>query len=117
MKQIEKFLIVIMVLTVISIAGMFSSNILLAKFYGAAEYGQMALFNKLVGSVSLFFKILVNICIAIWLTINARKYKAQPGAWFVFGIFFGIMAAVLFYLIRIHDLLKSAPEVNANSTI
>jgi uncharacterized protein YqgC (DUF456 family) len=111
MKQIEKFLIVIMILTIISIAGTYLSNILLVKLYGATEYGQMLLFNKLVASIFLVFKFLVNICIAIWLFITAREYK---WAWLVLGVFFGLLAAIFFYLLRIYDLLQTKAEVDSN---
>jgi len=111
MKHIEKFLIVIMILTIISISGTYFSNILLVKLYGPSEYGQMVLFNKVVASIFLVFKFLVNICIAIWLFITAREYK---WAWLVLGIFFGLLAAIFFYLLRIYDLLRANSEVEAN---
>lgn len=113
MKQIEKFLIVIMILTIISISGTYFSNILLVKLYGTTEYGKIVLFNKLVASIFLVFKFLVNICIAIWLFITAREYK---WAWLVLGIFFGLVAAIFFYLLRIYDLLRAKSEVGGNSS-
>jgi len=114
MKKIEKFLIVIMILTVVSILGSFFSNVLLARLYGPAEFGKMAIFNKLVASTFLFFRILVHICVAIWLFVTAREHKTQPWAWFVFGIFFGLIAAVFFYLVRTYDMLRTKSEVGVN---
>ena len=111
MKHIEKFLIVIMILTIISIAGTYLSNILLARLYGVAEYGEMVLFNKGVASIFLVFKFLVNICIAIWLFITARENK---WGWLVLGIFFGLVAAIFFYLLRIYEILRASSEVEAN---
>ena len=111
MKHIEKFLIVIMILTIISISGTYFSNLLLVRLYGATEYGQMVLFNKVVASIFLVFKFLVHICIAIWLFITAREYK---WAWLVLGVFFGLVAAIFFYLLRIYDLLRANSEVEAN---
>lgn len=113
MKHIEKFLIVIMILTIISISGTYISNILLVKLYGVNEYGQMVLFNKVVASIFLVFKFLVNVCIAIWLFITAREYK---WGWLVLGFFFGLVAAIFFYLLRIYDLLRAKSEVAANSS-
>lgn len=108
MKHIEKFLIVIMLLTIVSIAGTYLSNILLARLYGATEYGQMVLFNKVVASIFLVFKFLVHICICIWLFVTARENK---WAWLVLGFFFGILAAIFFYLLHIYDLLRASSEV------
>lgn len=111
MKHIEKFLIVIMLLTIVSIAGTYLSNVLLARLYGATEYGQMVLFNKVVASIFLVFKFLVHICICIWLYVTTRENK---WAWLVLGFFFGILAAIFFYLLRIYDLLRASSEVGDN---
>ena len=109
MKQIEKILVVILALTIISTVGAYLSSGLLVRFYGPAEYAQMSLFSKTVATIPLFFRILVNICVAAWLFVVAREHRAQPVLWFVFGIFFGLIAIVLFYLIRIYDALS--PEL------
>lgn len=111
MKHIEKFLIVIMILTIISIAGTYFSNILLVRLYGTTEYGKIVLFNKVVASIFLVFKFLVNICIAIWLFITAREHK---WAWLVLGVFFGLLAAIFFYLLRIYEMLRAKSVVEAN---
>ena len=113
MKHIEKFLIVIMILTVISISGTYFSNFLLARLYGPTEYGQMVLFNKVIASIFLVFKFLVSICIAIWLFVTAREHK---WGWLVLGFFFGILAAIFFYLLRIYDLLQTKAEVADSSS-
>ena len=112
MKEIEKFLITILILTVISIAGTLLSNVVLARLFGATEYGQMLLFNKCVASIFLGFKFLVNVCIGVWLYITARETK---WAWLVLGIFFGLLAAIFFYLFRIYELLQSKAEVRDRS--
>jgi len=113
MKHIEKFLIVIMILTIVSISGTYLSNILLVRIYGPTEYGKMALFVKVVASIFLVFKFLVHICVAIWLFVTARENK---WAWLVLGVFFGLMAAIFFYLVRIYDLLRAKSEVGGNSS-
>jgi hypothetical protein len=117
MKHIEKFLIVILILSVVSIASTFFSNALLIRFYGPGEYATIGVFSKLMISISLLFKILVHICVAIWLFTIASEHKAQPWAWFVFGVFFGLMAAILFYLVRIYETIQSRSEVGANSSV
>jgi apolipoprotein N-acyltransferase len=111
MKHIEKFLIVIMILTIISISGTYLSNISLARLYGVTEYGQMRLFNKGVASIFLVFRFLVHICIAVWLFVTARDNK---WAWLVLGFFFGILAAIFFYLFRIYEMLRASSEVEVN---
>ena len=111
MKHIEKFLIVIMILTIISISVTYFSNILLVKLYGYSMYAEMSLFSKLIASIRLVFKFLVHICIAVWLFVTARENK---WGWLVLGFFFGLVAAIFFYLLRIYDLLRAKSEVEAN---
>jgi len=111
MKHIEKFLIVIMILTIISIAGTYFSSISFPRLYSAAEYGMMTLFTKGIASIFLVFKFLVNICIAIWLFITAREYK---WSWLVLGFFFGLIAAIFFYLLRIYEELRAKSKVAGN---
>lgn len=112
MERLQKMLVFILVLCVVSVILSFSSNTLLARLYGPTEYAQITLFRKIVAVVPFIFQLLVNICVAIWLFSEARKEKAAPWAWVVFGVFFGLMAAVLFYLVRIYTSLKS--EANAD---
>ena len=80
MKQIEKFLIVIMILTIISIYVTYFSNILLVKLYGYSMYAEMSLFSKLIASIRLVFKFLVHICIAI--CCLSRHVSINGAGWF-----------------------------------
>ena len=117
MKQIEKFLIIILIPSVVSIAGSFFSNALIIRLHSPGEYATIGVFSKLMISISLLFRILVHICIAIWLFVATREHKAQPWAWLVFGVFFGLIAAILFYLVRIYETIQSKSEVVANSSV
>jgi hypothetical protein len=47
------------------------------------------------------------------LFITAREHK---WGWLVLGFFFGILAAIFFYLLRIYELLRAKSEVAANSS-
>jgi uncharacterized protein YacL len=44
-----------------------------------------------------------HIVIAIWLNIESKKLNRNRLVWTVFGLFFGITAAILFYLIEIYN--------------
>jgi hypothetical protein len=52
-------------------------------------------------------KALVGLCVACWLWSLSWKYGFNPTAWFVFGLFLGVIALVVFYLVRIHDMLEA----------
>lgn len=107
MERIEKILILILLLCVLSIAFSFFSNMLLVRLYGPSEYGQITAFRKLVAVIPLVFRVLVHVCIGVWIYGAARKQKVAPWAWFVLCVFFGLMGAVLFYLTRIYAALQT----------
>jgi hypothetical protein len=46
---------------------------------------------------------MVNLAIGIWLFIQARQSKNVPWIWLLFGLFYGLIAAVLFYIMRIYE--------------
>ena len=117
MEKIEKFLVVIMILTVISIVSQYFSNFLLIKLYGPELVGKINVFSRLIAYTMAFFRSLVHICVAVWLFAMARENKKQPWAWFVFGFFFGLMAVILFYLTQVCDMVRGRLEISGNSNI
>ena len=107
MNQIEKFLFIILILSVLTIVTSFFLDVWLVWLYGGAvEIGQIKYFTKGLISIILLFKILVNLCVAFWLFKVSKEYDARSWGWFIFGLFFGIMALIFFYLIRIHDMIS-----------
>ena len=107
MKQIEKFLFIILILSVFTIVASFLSDIWLVWLYGERfEIGQLNYFIKGIASIVLSFKVLVNICVAFWLYKVSKEYDSRSWGWFVFGLFFGIIALIFFYLIRVHDMIS-----------
>ena len=47
--------------------------------------------------------IMVNLAIGIWLFIQARQSNNVPWIWLLFGLIYGLIAAVLFYILRIYE--------------
>ena len=52
---------------------------------------------------------LVQIGVGIWLFVLARRKNATPWVWLLFGLCFGISAAVLFFIIKVYEAIKSTP--------
>ncbi|MCF7848602.1 MAG: hypothetical protein K9M45_07120 [Kiritimatiellales bacterium] len=46
-----------------------------------------------------------NVAIAIWLFIIAKREKTIPLVWALFGLISGLLAPVLFYAVRIYEIL------------
>ena len=104
--RMEKFLIVILVLTIVGYLGMFLWPMLYARLFSAGEVGRISLFQRQLVILSLAPKALICLCVAYWLRRVARQYGASPNAWFSFGFFLGLAALVLFYVVRIHDMIE-----------
>lgn len=54
----------------------------------------------------------VHIGIAIWLYIIAKKEKASPWIWALLGIVSGILAPILFYVIKVYEKLNQEEKVS-----
>lgn len=106
-KTIEKFLHVVLILTLISIFLGLLWTFLLAKILSPGTFGQIKLFQSSLAWFFLIPKLLVGLCIAIWLSSIAGKYGANRTSWFMLGLFLGVIALVVFYVVRIHDMLEA----------
>ena len=112
MKGIEKAAIILIILMIATIIFSYLSNFIVVQLYISAFFTSMNLQTKIASGIYLFFTMLVRIGVAIWLFSLARKQQAQPWVWCLFGLCFGLIAAVLFYLIRLYDALVSKPPEN-----
>jgi len=106
-KQIEKLLMVVLVLTVVSMLLAVMSPFLLVRLFSTKAIIEVTQLQK---AVALFFvlpRMLVGLCVAFWLMNAAKKCGANQYAWFVLGLFLGVMALVVFYLVRIYEMLEA----------
>ena len=114
MKGIEKVAIILIILTIATIIFSTFSSIFVARIYGPDFLTYMNLQTRIVSGIIFFFGVLVHIGVAIWLVFLARRHQAQPWIWCLFGLVFGLIAAILFYLIRIYE--GSNPKLNDEKT-
>jgi hypothetical protein len=112
MKGVEKAAIILIILMIATIIFSYFSNFFVVQLYGPEFFTPMNLQTKIASGIILIFRMLVHIGVAIWLFSLARKQQAQPWVWCLFGLCFGLIAAVLFYLIRLYNALVSKPPEN-----
>ncbi len=79
--------------------------------FSPSEIGQYSIRTKIAITVTLFLKSILNIIISIWLYQKAKTQKEHKFVWMIFGLFFGIIAIILFYLII---LTKEIKKLNRN---
>ena len=76
-----------------------------------SELAQYRLRTKLLMFGVLFLKSILNVFIAIWLFSKARSQNEKAITWATLGLFFGVFAIILFYLII---LTKEIKLLNSN---
>ena len=61
-------------------------------------------FRQHIISIGVFLiTFLGRIVIAIWLNLEAKRLHRKRSIWTMFGLFFGLSAALLFYIIEIYN--------------
>ena len=103
MKKFEWLALLVIILHVLThFLNMFGGP-LITRLYSPEYVGVISLHMLLMTSARSILSIIVNVVIGIWLFIQARQTKSTPWIWLLFGIFYGLIAAVLFYLLKIYE--------------
>ncbi len=98
------FLIVLIGFILSSFSLLFSVgfNILYAS---TPEMLQLSVSVKIVTGIIVFIQSLLNIFLGLWLYKKSFLIQENKYTWFFFGLFFGIFAIILFYLVLIYKKL------------
>ena len=105
MKYIEKYIIWLVIIAVVSFFLPFIRDIYFAQQYGASqipltEQAQWKSYLAIIG-------ILQNIVAAIWLVLLAKEHQVNRILWGAFGLVFGLIGVGLFYLVSIYENQKT----------
>ena len=105
MKNIEKYIVWLIVLTAISFVLPFIRDIYLAQQYGSAQIPltEQAQWKSYIA----FIGIMQNFVAAIWLVFLAKAHQLNRILWGVFGLTFGLLGVGLFYLVSIYEHQKT----------
>ncbi len=99
--KISKIAILLVVAFVLNLLYSALSTSLLKVFFGPADYGEYLLNVSIASIVQFVLAYLVNIIIAVWAYREAKKQNEQPWIWAALALFFGLIAAVTFYLVLV----------------
>lgn len=116
MKKIEKLALIVLVLMILSMVASPLTLILMNRLYGPTVQVQYSVLTRTMASMTILCRYLVNIGVGIWLFVLARLEKATPLLWLLFGLTFGLIAAVLFFLIKTYEAVRSANVVEKAQT-
>ena len=114
MKNLEKAAIVMVVLWVVALCSMLYPQLALrylSGYEGMMEWQASRAFALLGQTV---VRLLVQIGVGVWLFVLAKKQGGTPWIWLLFGLTFGLVAAVLFFLSELYKRLAAqSPTASA----
>jgi hypothetical protein len=100
-------LMIVLVLTIISLGLGILWPYISVRLFTGLDIGHITILQHATAYLFLIPKILVCLCVAIWLGGLAGKYGASRTGWFVLGLFLGVIALVVFYVVRVHDMIEA----------
>ena len=114
MKNIEKLAIVVIVLLFLTEIPYTLYYMLIFRFFGPEAMEQYKTVISLLAFGMPVSRLLVRIAVGIWLFIQAKRNDAAPWIWFLFALVAGLLAAALFYIIKVYETVRPA-EIVKNS--
>jgi hypothetical protein len=100
MKKYEVVAIVLVVLYLISYISNPLYSMIISRLYGPKVIGALSLQHHIMTVVQSILRLLVSIAIAVWLGYQAKKDGDSPPIWALFGLFFSILGAILYFVLR-----------------
>jgi len=107
MRQIEKVAAVLVVLMILSLLPIHVLLFIMRNIDSASlkDYPYLFMFVQYAPRI---LRLIISLGVGIWLFILARREKAVPWIWLLFGLTFGLIAAVLYFILRVYDSVKPA---------
>lgn len=104
MKRYEKFALLLVVFLIISKIVPFMGDIFLARTYGPHDLIPFQVL-KTWESIYILLDALVHIGAAIWIFAEAKIESLNRWVWGIFGLAFGLIGLVIFYLVLLYQQL------------
>lgn len=101
MKEIQKYIWLLLVMAVIAKTFPFIKDIYLSQTYGTSE--APSLVKRTLEIFSFGLVAMQNIASSLWLRHLAIKNKLSIALWSIFGLFFGLIAVAIFYIAKINE--------------
>jgi hypothetical protein len=109
-KQIEKLAILAIVLYVASVALQLIGKDYITELVNVQKWTPLQVFLLSIPRTAI--TLAVQIFIAIWLYIIASREKESPWIWALLGLVFGLLAPILFYVIKVYEKLNQGQKTS-----
>ena len=107
MKKIEWFSLVLIILWCFAfIVPKYIGLWVTPKYVAMKELGQLEPFTMLIAYSHYGITCLVQIAVAVWLFLTAKREKETPWVWALLGLTYGVLGAILFFGYRIYQRLN-----------
>lgn len=103
MRKLEYLALVIFISLVSTNFLSWFGNTLFVRFYGPTHVGVSNAQLKWITTARSLLSIPVNLAVGIWLSLQAKKSNSTPWIWLLFGLVYGLIAAALFFLVKLHE--------------
>ncbi len=106
MKKIEVIAVVLIVLWALTLVSNPIITLITARLYTPPAQAALGCTHKAMLAARNIISVLVQVGVAVWLFIQAKRDRATSWVWGLFGLTFGISAAILYFLLRLVDEMK-----------
>ena len=115
-KHYDKWLVLLVVLWLVAhIPNPLISNLILSRLFFPESFGIMALYDRWAILLTGLLRAIVAVAIAVWLYRVAKREQITPWIWAMFGFIFGVPGAILFFAVRIYEMMKTK-EISEQGT-
>lgn len=109
-KHYDKWLVLLVVLWLVAhIPNPLISNLILSRLFFPESLGIMGLYDGWAMVLTGLLRAIVAVAIAVWLYRTARRDGASPWLWAVMGLFFSVVGALLYFVLRLYHGRLPAP--------
>lgn len=112
MKRFEKYAIFVLIVWLLQSPIVYIATSIYYQFFSVEQIGQLGYGTIFYYYTMMLIKSLVNVSIGIWLFAMVKKEKTgTPWIWLTMAVFAGILAPILYFLIRIYKTVKPENEL------
>jgi hypothetical protein len=88
-------------------------QLLYARLFSPSAVGQLAVNQTLLLIAWSLLSAVVAVAVAVWLFRMARRDGASPWVWCMFGLFFSVVAVILYLVLQIYERQPRPPLCRA----
>lgn len=106
MKRVEKFVLILSVVTAIKVCAVPAITMILKQQLATGNPQAYLDATTSLGWLGVFALVFTNLICGLWLLFDSKDEKLSHWVWFLFGIVMGIDSIILFYLYMLLSEIK-----------